>query len=87
MRLALTIVIVFLLSHRMLGQRGVAADINAMHAGAATCADIPEIDHYISRQASQQANFDNRVSDLLRPYFGATLEPVLDRWLDTHSRT
>ena len=64
-----------------------AADINAMHPGAATHAEIPELDHYISREASQQASFDDPVSGLLRPYYGVTLEPVLDRWLDAHRTT
>ena len=64
-----------------------AADINAMHPGAATHAEIPDLDHYISREASQQTSFDDPVSGLLRPYYGATLEPVLDRWLDAHRVT
>lgn len=61
-------------------------DINAMHPGAATFADIPELDHYLSHEASQQASMADPVTGLLRPYYGATLEPILDQWLAAQSR-
>lgn len=61
-------------------------DINAMHPGAATYADIAETDHYISRQQSQRASQRDPVPGLLRRYYGAALEPVLDRWLDSVSK-
>ena len=67
--------------HLMLAQ-----DIDAMHPGAATYADIPELDHYLSRQASQRASIRDSTPGLSRAYYGATLEPVLDRWLDSLSR-
>ena len=57
-------------------------DINMMHPGAAVYADIPELDHYLSHQASEQASFRDPIVGLNRPYYGATLEPVLDRWLE-----
>ena len=60
-------------------------DINAMHPGIATFVEIPELDHYLSRQASQKASMTDPVTGLLRPYYGATLEPVLDHWLDSLS--
>jgi hypothetical protein len=61
-------------------------DINAMHPGTATYADIDGLDHYLSKQASQKASIDDPTPGLSRPYYGATLEPVLDRWLDSLSR-
>jgi len=63
-----------------------AEDINAMHPGRATFVEIPELDHYLSHQQSQKASFADPVTGLLRPYYGATLEPVLDHWLDSLSQ-
>ncbi len=58
-----------------------AEALNRMHRGQATFAEVPELDHYLSRQASQEASLRDPVPGLLRPYYGATLEPVLDAWL------
>ena len=63
-----------------------AEDINAMHPGLATFVEIPELDHYLSHQQSQKASMADPVTGLLRPYYGATLEPVVDQWLDSLSR-
>jgi len=56
-------------------------DINAIHPGAATYADIGDIDHFISHQATPKTSLEDRVVGLNRPYYGATLEPVIDGWL------
>jgi alpha-beta hydrolase superfamily lysophospholipase len=61
--------------------------INAMHPGSATFADVPELDHYWSRQASQTASIGDPTPGLARPYYGATLEPILDAWLDRLARS
>ncbi|HZS58016.1 MAG TPA: alpha/beta fold hydrolase [Gemmatimonadaceae bacterium] len=61
-------------------------DINAMHPGSAMYAEIADLDHYLSREASQQASLRDSTPGLARPYYGATLEPVLDQWLDSLSR-
>ncbi len=58
-----------------------AEAINALHPGHATFTEIPLLDHYLSRQASQEASMNDSVPALLRPYYGAALEPVLDAWL------
>jgi len=58
-----------------------AEALNAMHPGQATFAEVAGLDHYLSHQASQQASFDDPLPGLLRPYYGATLEAVLDAWL------
>jgi pimeloyl-ACP methyl ester carboxylesterase len=62
------------------------AAINAQHPGAATFVEIPELDHYLSHEATQQASFSDTTPGLNRPYYGATLEPVVDSWLEEHSR-
>jgi hypothetical protein len=56
--------------------------INAMHPGGARYADIAETDHYISHQASPKASISDPIPNLSRPYYGAALELVIDRWLD-----
>jgi pimeloyl-ACP methyl ester carboxylesterase len=61
-------------------------DINAMHPGAATFADISDIDHFISHQATAKTSLEDRVVGLNRPYYGATLEPVIDGWLARFAR-
>lgn len=58
-----------------------AEALDAMHPGQATFADVPGLDHYLSRQASQAASLSDPTAGLLRPYDGATLEPLLDAWL------
>ncbi|HXW96082.1 MAG TPA: hypothetical protein VEI47_00750, partial [Gemmatimonadales bacterium] len=45
-------------------------------------AEVPELDHFLSRQASERASQDDPTGGLDRPYWGATLEPILDRWLE-----
>jgi alpha-beta hydrolase superfamily lysophospholipase len=62
------------------------AAINTLHPGAATFTRVPEIDHYIAHQASPAASFADRTPALSRPYYGATLEPILDAWLDAKLR-
>lgn len=61
-------------------------DINAVHPDSATYAEIAELDHYLSRQASQKASQSDPVPGLSRPYYGVTIEPVLDGWLAARSR-
>ena len=56
--------------------------INGEHPGAATFAEIPELDHYLSRHPSQDASLSDTTAALSRPYYGATLEPVVDAWLE-----
>ncbi len=56
--------------------------INAMHPGNATYADVPELDHYLSHQATPLASFSDPVPGLSRKYDGTHLEPILDAWLD-----
>jgi hypothetical protein len=50
---------------------------------AVTEAEVPELDHFLAREVSERASMDDPVSPLSRPYYGATLEPLVDRWLDT----
>ena len=66
--------------------RGLADAINAGHPGLATYVEIPLLDHHLSREASQRAAFTDPTPPAMRPYYGATLEPVLDGWLDKVSR-
>lgn len=61
-------------------------DINALHPNTASYAENAGLDHYLSRQASQKASMADPIAGLSRPYYGATLEPVLDHWLDSLSR-
>lgn len=63
-----------------------AAAINRMHPGQATFAEVPEMDHYLAHEASQQASYDDPTPGLSRPYDGRTLEPVLAAWLDRISK-
>ncbi|HXI20115.1 MAG TPA: hypothetical protein VNH46_03480, partial [Gemmatimonadales bacterium] len=48
---------------------------------AVTEAEVPELDHFLSREASERASLEDPVPPLSRPYFGATLQPLVDRWL------
>jgi alpha-beta hydrolase superfamily lysophospholipase len=61
--------------------------INAMHPGHATFAEVRELDHYLSHQVSQGASIADSIPGLSRPYYGATLEPIIDHWLDSLSHT
>ena len=56
--------------------------INAMHPGSATFADVPGMDHHLAAEPSQQAAYADPTPPAIRPYFGATLEPIVDAWLD-----
>lgn len=66
--------------------RELTAAINKMHPGAATFAEIPELDHYLAREPSQAASFADKTPGLSRPYYGGNLEPVVDAWLDHLTR-
>jgi len=57
--------------------------INQMHPGAAMYADIPEPEHYLAHEASETASRKDPTTGLSRPYDGAALDPVLDRWSDS----
>jgi alpha-beta hydrolase superfamily lysophospholipase len=56
--------------------------INAMHPGRATFADVPGIDHHLSAEPSARAAFADTTPPANRAYYGATLEPIVDAWLD-----
>jgi len=56
--------------------------INAMHPGNAAFADVPGMDHHLTAEPSQQAAFADSTPPANRAYFGATLEPIVDAWLD-----
>ncbi len=60
--------------------------INAMHPGAARFFDVPGIGHHIAAEASEQAAFDDSTPPSARPYYGATLKPIVDAWLDSLAR-
>jgi hypothetical protein len=60
--------------------------INAMHPGNATFADVPGMNHHLTAEPSQQAAFADSTPPANRAYFGATLEPIVDAWLDRLSR-
>ncbi len=65
---------------------GLADAINRAHPGTATYAEVRELDHHLSHEASKRAAFSDATPPALRPYYGATFEPLLDRWLDSLSR-
>jgi uncharacterized protein len=59
-----------------------AAMLRRMRPGrAVTEAEVPELDHFLAREASERASMNDPVPPLSRPYFGTTLEPLVDRWL------
>jgi hypothetical protein len=60
--------------------------INAMHSRAARFFDVQRIGHHIAAESSEQAVFDDSTPPSTRLYYGATLEPIVDAWLDSLAR-
>jgi len=55
------------------------SEINAMHPGMATYAEVPEVDHYLAEEPSVEASFRDTIPWFRRGY-STRIEPVLDAW-------